>query len=85
MVSCSYDVSPMVKRLTKTGNSLALVLDRPILEATKIDATTPLEVSTDGDVIVISPIRGKKRRERFKSAVDEINRRYAGVFRRLAE
>jgi len=76
---------PMVKRLTKTGNSLALVIDRPILEATNIDATTPLEVSTDGDVIVISPIRGKKRRARFKAAVEEINRRYAGVFRRLAD
>jgi len=76
---------PMVKRLTKTGNSLALVIDRPILEATHIDASTPLEVSTDGDVIVISPIRGKKRRARFKEAVEEINRRYAGVFRRLAD
>ena len=75
----------MVKRLTKTGNSLALVLDRPILEATKIDATTPLEVSTDGDVIVISPIRGKKRRARFKAAGEKINRRYAGVFGRLAD
>lgn len=39
----------MVKHLTKTGNSLALVLDRPLLEATRIDADTPLEVSTDGE------------------------------------
>ena len=75
----------MVKRLTRTGNSLAVVLDRPLLEATKIDADTPLEVSTNGDVIVISPVRDKKRAARFKAAVEKINRRYAGVFRRLAE
>jgi len=39
----------MVKHLTKTGNSLALVLDKQILERTHIDADTKLEVSTDGD------------------------------------
>lgn len=75
----------MVKRLTKTGNSLALVLDRPLLEATQIDADTELEISTDGDVIVISPLRDERRREKFRTSVEEINSRYAGVFRRLAE
>lgn len=75
----------MLKRLTRTGNSLAVVLDRPILEATRIDADTPVEVSTNGDVIVISPVRDKKRSARFKAAVEKINQRYAGVFRRLAE
>jgi len=75
----------MVKRLTKTGNSLALVLDRPLLEATGIDADTDLEVSTNGDVIVISPRRGEERAAKFRASVDEIEARYAGVFRRLAE
>jgi ketosteroid isomerase-like protein len=42
----------MVKTLTRTRNSLALVLDRSILEATGIDADTKLEVSTDEDVNV---------------------------------
>lgn len=75
----------MVKRLTRTGNSLALVLDRPLLEATGIGPRTVLEISTNGDVIVITPVRGAARTRRFKSAVDEINRQYAGVFKRLAE
>jgi len=38
----------MVKRLTKHGNSMALVIDRPILELLNIDSETPLEISTDG-------------------------------------
>ncbi|MEO7795930.1 MAG: AbrB/MazE/SpoVT family DNA-binding domain-containing protein [Thermoanaerobaculia bacterium] len=75
----------MVKTLTKTGNSLALVLDRPLLEATGIDASTPLEISTDGDVIVISPQRSARRNQKLQGIVDQMHERYAGVFRRLAE
>jgi len=75
----------MRKRLTKTGNSLALVLDRPLLEATGLDADTPVEVSTNGDVIVVTPVRAKKRTRKLGEALDKINARYAGVFRRLAE
>lgn len=75
----------MRKRLTRTGNSIALVLDRPILEATGIGAATTVEVSTDGDVIVVTPIRPKKRSVKLDSALEEINARYAGVFKRLAE
>lgn len=75
----------MVKRLTKTGDRWSLVLDPPFLEAAKIDPEAPLEVSTDGEVIVISPVRDGSRTERFKAGVEAINRRYAGVFRRLAE
>jgi antitoxin MazE len=75
----------MVKHLTKTGNILSLELDLPLLEATQIDADTLLEISTDGDVIVISPVREGQRSVKFKAGVEAINQRYAGVFRRLAE
>ena len=75
----------MRKRLTKTGNSLALVLDRPLLEATGIGAATAVEVSTNGDVIVVTPVRPKKRVANLASALEAINARYAGVFKRLAE
>lgn len=37
----------MVKKLTKHGNSLALVVDRPILDLLKIDPDTLLDISTD--------------------------------------
>ena len=75
----------MRKKLTRTGNSLALVLDRDLLEATGIRATTQLEISTDGEVIVISPIRSAKRTERLRGVMDRAHARYAGTFRRLAE
>ncbi len=75
----------MVKRLTKTGNSLALVLDKPLLQAAGITAETPLDISTDGDVIVITPVRKKQRSDKIRNAVEAIHKDYAGVFRRLAE
>jgi len=75
----------MRKRLTRTGNSLALVLDRPLLDATGIAPETELEISTNGDVIVIAPVRTAARTRRFKAAAEEINARYAGVFKRLAK
>jgi antitoxin component of MazEF toxin-antitoxin module len=80
-----YYVRTMRKRLTRTGNSLALVLDRPLLEAVGVDEKTTLEISTDGDVIIVTPVRAKKRSARVDAALDEINARYAGVFKRLAE
>jgi antitoxin component of MazEF toxin-antitoxin module len=75
----------MLKKLTKTGNSLALVLDKPLLDRAQIDADTPLEVSTDGDVIVITPVRNRRRTARLKSIVAEAHRQYGGVFKRLAD
>jgi antitoxin component of MazEF toxin-antitoxin module len=75
----------MRKKLTKTGNSLALVLDKPLLDRVGIDARTSLEVSTDGHVIVISPVRSRPRTAKLKRVVEEAHRRYAGAFRRLAE
>ena len=75
----------MIKKLTKTGNSLALVLDKPLLERTRIDADTPLEVSTDGDVIVISRVCDHRRTARLKRIVAEAHRQHGGVFKRLAD
>jgi antitoxin MazE len=75
----------MAKTLTRNGNSLALTIDKPILEATGIDADTQLEISTDGDVIVISPVRSKKRAAKLEEILGKLDREYAGVFRRLAE
>ena len=73
------------KHLTSSGNSLALVLEKGVLEATGITKETPLEVSTNGDLIVITPVRNAEHLARVKAAADRVLARYAGVFRRLAE
>jgi antitoxin component of MazEF toxin-antitoxin module len=75
----------MIKTLTRTGNSLALVIDKALLEATGITADSPLEVSTDGDVIVISPVRSKRRTARVRDILEELDAEHAGAFKRLAK
>ncbi len=75
----------MIKTLTRHGNSLALVIDRAVLDMLKIDAETPLEISTDGQVLVVSPVRDAAHREKFQAALKEANRRYGRALKRLAE
>lgn len=75
----------VIKRLTRHGNSLALVLDKPILELLNIDAETPLELKTDGDGLRIVPVRDPARRRKVDEAVREANRRYGKALKRLSE
>jgi antitoxin MazE len=75
----------MIKKLTRHGNSLALVIDRAVLDLLKIDGETPLDISTDGRVLIISPMQDEKRREEFQSALASVNRKYGRALRRLAE
>ncbi|MHC4274691.1 MAG: AbrB/MazE/SpoVT family DNA-binding domain-containing protein, partial [Planctomycetota bacterium] len=59
----------MIKRLTKHGNSYALIIDRAILELLNIAPDAQLEISTDGQALLIrrfdkphDPARGQPRR-----------------------
>lgn len=76
----------ITKKLTKHGNSLALIIERPILDLLGIDATTPLEVSSpDGTSIVITPVKNKSHQKRFSSSLKKINKKYGRALKRLAE
>ena len=74
----------MIKHLTAHGNSSALVIDKAILELLNISQKTPLEVTTDGQNLIISPVVDTTRAKRFKSALEKINKRHAKTFRALA-
>lgn len=75
----------MIKTLTRHGNSLSLVIDRPVLDLLNIDADTPLEITTDGQVLIVAPIHDEARRRQFRAALETVNRRHAQVLKRLAE
>jgi antitoxin MazE len=75
----------MVKRLTKHGNNLALVIDKSMLELLGIGPGTPLSISTDGNCLIISPMRATRRRRELANALDKVNKRYAKALKRLAE
>jgi antitoxin component of MazEF toxin-antitoxin module len=75
----------MIKKLTRHGNSMALVIDRPILDLLHIDNETPLDVSTDGKSLIIKPAGASARRRKFDEAQAAAHRRFGRTFKRLAE
>ena len=75
----------MTKTLIRHGNSLALVIDKPILEMLEISADTPLEVTTNGDALLVSPVRDKVRQKKLRASLDKINRKFGDDLKRLAE
>jgi len=74
----------MQKKLTKHGNSWALVIDKPILDLLKIDPTMPLEISTDGQTLIVSPAKDRARKAKFTTALKDTNRRFGTALKRLA-
>lgn len=75
----------MVKTLTRHGNSYALIIDKPILDLLNITPDAQLEVSTDGKVLVITPVGDQSRRSRVRKAVEKTNHRYGRALKKLAE
>ncbi len=75
----------MVKKLTRHGNSYALVIDKAILELLRITPDTPLAIATDGQTLTIAPATGPRRRARVAAAPRKVNRRYGRALKRLAE
>ena len=75
----------MIKKLVKHGNSLALVIDRGVLDLLKIDADTPLELKTDGSIIIVAPVRDAEQSQRVRKSLAKMDGKYGPVFKRLAD
>jgi antitoxin MazE len=74
--------SKMRKKLSAIGNSLGVVIEKPILELLDIDRDTELEMTTDGQRLIIEPVRARRRRvlasaKKVMSAHDETFRKLA--------
>ncbi len=75
----------MIKKLTRHGNSLALVIEKPILDLLKITAKTLLEVRTDGHNLVVVPAGAEDRSKKFRKAMKEVFNDHDATFRELAK
>jgi len=74
----------MVKKLSQIGNSLGVLLDKPVLDLLKITADTRLEITTDGESIIIRPLR-TAHQARVREATKAVMRDHDRTLRRLAE
>jgi antitoxin component of MazEF toxin-antitoxin module len=75
----------MRKKLSAIGNSLGIVIEKPILELLDITRETELDMTTEGGKLIIAPVRqSRSRKARVKAAVAEVMADHAGTFRKLA-
>ena len=73
----------MRKRLSAIGNSLGIVIEKPILELLDIDRETELEMTTDGQRLIIEPVR--QRRKRVLASAKKVMDAHDETFRKLAK
>ena len=81
---CAYHDS-MTKKLIRHGNSAALVLDKALLDVLNVKMDTPLEVTTDGRNIIISPQMKANAEKNLLESLELINRTHGSVLRKLGQ
>ena len=75
----------MIKTLTAHGNSAALIIDKALLEILNIDMNTPLEIVTDGENLIISPVRDDSQPDLVAKALKKVNARHEKTLKKLAD
>jgi antitoxin MazE len=76
----------MSKRLQVIGNSAGIIIDKPILELLRITPETELELRTDGESLIITPVRkAESRAERLAKVQSKVVRKHERTFRKLAK
>lgn len=75
----------MVKKLIQHGNSAALILDKPILDLLNLKVDTPLEITTDGKNLIISPQLDVNKEKDILASLEKINKRYSRTLQKLGE
>lgn len=74
----------MRKKLSAIGNSLGVVIEKPILELLEIDRNTELELRTDGERLIIEPVRSAKQ-AKVKAALRRAMSAHDATLRKLAK
>lgn len=72
----------MKKKLSAVGNSFGIVIEKPILELLRINRDTDLEVTTDGNRLIIEPVRTAKD---VKASAEKILKKHASTFKKLSK
>jgi antitoxin component of MazEF toxin-antitoxin module len=73
----------MIKKLIQHGNSVALVIDKPIMEMLKITNEPSFELSTDGKNIILSPQNVTNQESNILDSLEKINGKYGNVLKKL--
>lgn len=79
----------MIKKLSKHGNSLAILIDKPILELLNINEHTRINIKTDGTNIIIEPVKAESSvisdNPKLQKLYEELVDKYDAVLRKLSK
>ena len=75
----------MKKNLTVIGNSLGIIIEKPILDLLGISKETQLQVITDGQRLIIEPVKPEERTEKIKAATRRVMKNHDKTLRELAK
>lgn len=80
----------MVKKLSKTGTSYSVILDKTLMQLLSITPDSLLEVKTDGKSLILTPIEQSPLDEsvqdpKFQAALANSKRKFGAAYKRLAE
>lgn len=80
----------MEKKLSKHGNSRAIVIEKPILDLLSITDETVLKISTEDGKIIIEPVNRVKKMKissdkKMQRIYDEIVEKYGPALKKLAK
>lgn len=76
----------LVKKLTRHGNSRALVLDKSMMDLVGIESW--VSITTDGKKLIIEPTEAEEpadRAARIDAALEKGNEKYGRALKRLAD
>lgn len=90
----------MLKKLSKTGSSYSVILDKTLMQLLSITPDSLLEIKTDGKSLILTPvepqtldqmIEDEQQHEqsvqdpRFQQALAKSKQKFGNAYRRLAE
>lgn len=75
----------MLKALAQHGNSMALVIEKPILELIGAQPETIFDITTDGNSLILTPVKTKAQSKKILEEAEKIKQKYYDVLKKLAE
>ena len=75
----------IAKKITKVGNTQAVVLDRTLLNLVDADTESTFKISVEGKRIVLEAMSAKEVDRLALEASDKIRRTQKNVFKKLAK
>lgn len=75
----------MRKNLTVVGNSLGIIIEKPILDLLGINRETQFEMITDGNRLILEPVKEEDKTSEIKAATRRVMKNHDKTLRELAK